>query len=76
MNLEPHLYALAKSLAKSEDCSISAAVNRLLRRSLPGSAKGTPQRRPKKRGGFTISRGRQPITADTVREIEAEDDEA
>ena len=78
MNLEPHLYALAKSLAKSEDCSISAAVNRLLRRSLPGSAKGTPQRagRTKKRSGFTISRGRQPITADTVREIEAEDDEA
>lgn len=26
VNLEPDLYALAKSLAKSEDCTISAAV--------------------------------------------------
>ena len=77
MNLERDLYALAKSLAKAEDCTISAAVNRLLRRSLPGSRKHDSRRsaRSAKRNGFVISRGRQPITADTVRQIEAEDDE-
>jgi hypothetical protein len=78
VNLEPDLYALAKSLAKAEDCSISAAVNRLLRRSLPNGKElsGRRMRRPSKRSGFAISRGRTPITADTVRQLEAEDDEA
>ena len=77
VNLEPDLYAVAKSLARAEDCTISAAVNRLLRRSLPGSAKDGGRRsvQPAKRSGFVISRGKRPITADTVRQIEAEDDE-
>jgi hypothetical protein len=78
VNLDPDLNALAKSLAKAEDCSISAAVNRLLRRSLEGvAAKNDPRRsaRPAKRSGFAISKGRQPITPDTIRQIEAEDDE-
>jgi hypothetical protein len=76
VNLERDLYALAKSLAKAEDCTISAAVNRLLRRSLPGSGNQGSRRpaQPAKRNGLVISRGRQPITADTVRQIEAEDD--
>ncbi len=76
VNLEPDLYAVAKSLAKAEDCTISAAVNRLLRRSLNGQKSGprlTGQ--PAKRNGLAISRGRRPITADTVRQIEAGDDE-
>ena len=78
VNLESDLYALAKSLAKAEDCSLSAAVNRLLRRGLTdGSKHGRqPSVRPAKRNGFVISRGRQPITADTVRRVEAEDDES
>ena len=77
VNLEPELYAVALSLAKAEDCTISAAVNRLLHRSLPGSGTDGPRGSlsPAKRNGFVISRGRQPITADTVRQIEAEDDE-
>ena len=77
MNLEPDLYSVAKSLAKAEDCSISTAVNRLLRRALPGAAKEGSRRsaRPAKRNRFVISRGRKPITADTVRQIEVEDDE-
>jgi len=77
VNLEPDLYALAKSLAKAEDCSVSAAVNRLLRRSLPDGKKHPAQRsvRPQKRNGFLVSRGRKPITGDTVRQLEAEDDE-
>src|ERR1019366_8659460 len=39
VNLEADLYALARSLAREEDCTVSAAVNRLLRRSLPGGEK-------------------------------------
>ena len=78
VNLEPDLYALAKSLAQAEGCAISVAVNRLLRRSLPGdtgnSSQSVTQRR--KRNGFVVSRGRRPITADTVRRIESEDDDA
>ena len=76
VNLEPEMYALAKSLAKAEDCTISAAVNRLLHRSL---AKDSPRHSSasRKRNGFVISRGRRrPITADTVLQIEAGDDEA
>jgi hypothetical protein len=78
VNLENDLYALAKSLAKAEDCTISAAVNRLLRRSLQGAAKDQPNRsrRPSKRNGFVVSRGKLPITADTVQQIESDDDRA
>ena len=70
------MYAVAKSLAKAEDCTISAAVNRLLRRSFraeadPGTRAST---RAKKRNRFAVSRGRQPVTHDTVRRSEAEDD--
>lgn len=77
VNLEPDLYGVAKSLAKAEDCTISAAVNQLLRRSLSGSAEhgARPKSRIAKRNGLKISRGRHPITADTVRQIEAQDDE-
>ena len=35
VNLEPDVYAVAVSFAKAEDCSTSAAVNRLMRRGLP-----------------------------------------
>jgi hypothetical protein len=77
VNLEPDLYTVAKSLAKAEDCSISTAVNRLLRRSLSGTLKEGSRRsvRAAKRNRFVISPGKKPITADTVRQIETEDDE-
>ena len=75
VNLEPDLYAVAKSLAKAEDCTISAAVNRLLRRSFGEAERGTrPSSRTKKRNHFAVSRGRRPVTADTVRRAEVEDD--
>ena len=74
VNLEPDLYALAESLARAEDCSISAAVNRLLRRSL---ADGTdPGTRPRRRNNFLVSRGREPVTAETVARTEPRDDVA
>ena len=78
VNLEPDLYALAKSLANAEDCTISAAVNKLLRRSLPGAGndeRNRSLRRVQRRNGFAVSRGRRPITPDAIRRIEAEDDE-
>ena len=77
VNLDPDLYALAKSLSKAEDCTLSAAVNRLLHRSLPGKGvgdKGAPKPVPAQRNGFTISRGAITITDDLVRSQEAEDD--
>lgn len=78
MNLESDLYVLAKSLAKAEDCTISAAVNRLLRRSLPANTQGKRRSsvRPKKRNGLVISRGRVPVTSDIVKAAEAQDDDA
>ena len=74
VNLDADLYAIAVSLADAEDCSISAAVNRLLRRSLPGGAdRGAP---PRRRNRLAISRGREPVPADIVARVEAEDDVA
>ena len=76
INLEPELYAVAVSLAKAEDCSISAAVNRLVRRALPGAE---PRQRGivsgmKRRNGLLVCRGKEVITAETVQKIEDEDD--
>ena len=76
INLEPELYAVAVSLAKAEDCSISAAVNRLVRRALPGAEPGRrgAARRMKRRNGLLVCSGKDVITAETVQRIEAEDD--
>jgi len=76
VNLEPDLYAIAVSFAKAEDCSISAAVNRLLRRGLPGVAhRDTPSiGRTKRRNGILVSMGGPPITAETILRMEEEDD--
>ena len=76
VNLEPDLYAVAVSLAKAEDCSISAAVNRLLRRGLPtdGGQREGPVGRTRRRNGILVSVGGAPITPDTIRRSEEEDD--
>ena len=76
VNLEPDLYAIAVSLAKAEDCSISAAVNQLLRRVLPGGDARLPPSEAlvTGRNGILVSRGREVVTAETVRRAEAEDD--
>jgi hypothetical protein len=77
VNLETELYALARSLSKAEDCSISSAVNRLLRRSLAldGSGHGSRTATPVQRNGFTVSQGAMPVTAEMIKQLEAEDDE-
>lgn len=76
VNLEPDLYAVAVSLAKAEDRSISAAVNRLLRRGLStdGAQRERPVSRTRRRNGILVSVGGAPITPDTIRRIEEEDD--
>ena len=76
INLEPDLYAVAVSLAKAEDCSISAAVNQLLRGALPGGDARQPPSEAlvSRRNGILVSRGREVVTAETVRRAEAEDD--
>lgn len=77
VNLDEDLYALARSLAQAEGCSVSVAVNRLVRRSFeedPSRRSGS--RRRTTRNGFVVSKGRVPITADVVRRIESEDDQA
>ena len=78
VNLESEVYALAKSLAREEGCTISVAVNRLLRRSIAGGMERSPgsANRKMKRNGFVVSRGAKPITAETVRQAENEDDES
>lgn len=75
INLEPDLYGVAVSLAKAEECSISAAVNRLVRRSLPETVDGfeQPARRMERRNGLPVCEGREVVTAETVRSIEAGD---
>jgi hypothetical protein len=72
VNLEPELYSIAKSLAKAEDCSISAAVNQLLKRSLMDAGKSQRSRRVLKRNGLIVSRGKRAITADVVHKIDEE----
>lgn len=78
INLEPDLYAAAVSLAKAEGCSVSTAVNRLVRRALPGAEPGGSDdaRRMKRRNGLLVCSGRELVTAETVQKIEAEDDAA
>ena len=78
IDLEPDLYAVAVSLAKAEDCSISTAVNRLVRRAVPGAEPvgSGDVWRMKRRNGLLVCRGKEVVTADTVRKIEAEDDAA
>ena len=74
VNLDEDLYAIARSLAQAEGCTVSVAVNRLVRRSFEDTGAHRANRRGAKRNGFLVSRGRVPITADVVRRVESEDD--
>jgi hypothetical protein len=69
ISLEDDLYAIARSLARTEDCSISAAVNKLLRRGLePRDEKATRRRR----GGLPVVRCATRFTSDAVYALDAE----
>jgi Arc/MetJ family transcription regulator len=62
INLDDRLYAVAKSLARTEDCSISAAVNNLLRRGLAAGDRGGRR----KRRGLPVVACPQKFTSDDV----------
>jgi hypothetical protein len=65
LNLDEDLYLAAKSLAMAEGCSISAAVNTLLRR------QNEPKQRPKSRSKrFPVVRGKRRFTSEEVYRIE------
>lgn len=68
VNLEDDLYAIARSLAKTEDCSISEAINRLLRRALE-PARPPPSSTDE---AFPIVRGAAPFTSEDVYRIDGE----
>jgi hypothetical protein len=70
ITLDDDLYAIAKSLAKADDCSLSAAVNRLLRRAITQPRASAAGAAP---SSFPVSPGRRLITEDEVRAL---DDEA
>jgi hypothetical protein len=66
INLQDDLYRMAKSMAIAENCSISVAVNKLLRRGILGKES---IERPKRKG-FPVVKGRRPFTSDDVYKIE------
>lgn len=66
VNLEDDLYAIAKSVAQAEDCSVSAAVNKLLRQRIE-----VAQAR-RKNTGLPVSAGRRPIKAAEIDKLLAE----
>lgn len=68
ISLDDDLYAVARSLAKAEDCSISAAINKLVRRALEPSAPVA-----QRNDGFPTVRGARPITMDDVAKIGFDD---
>lgn len=67
INLDEDLYAIAKALAKTDDVSVSTAVNDLIRRSLKEPS--APGRRA---GEFPTVKCRIPVTADDVARAEQE----
>lgn len=73
ISLDDDVYALARSLAQAESITVSAAVNRLVRK---GVTTRHADAKSKRRNGLRVSRGRVPLTADVVRRIEREDDVA
>ena len=69
INLEPDIYALAKSLAKADDLSLSAVINRQLRDSFFGVKDTTFAR-----NGLLVSRSRIQVTRAMVQQV-LEDEE-
>lgn len=69
VNLDADLYAIAKARAKSEDCSISAAINRLLRERLNPQHGVRPARVAK---GFPVVDGDRLFTDEDVYRVDSE----
>jgi hypothetical protein len=70
VSLDDDLYSFAKAMAKAEDCSISAAVNRLLRLAIEPRSGSTSSAS----GDLPTVRCRSRFTAEDVNRLEALDD--
>ena len=66
INLNDEVYRVAKSMAIADDCSLSAAVNKLLQRGISGP----PAKKKKNSTAFPTVRGRQPFTSGDVYKID------
>ena len=65
VNLEEELYELAKSMAIADNCSLNAAINKLLRRATqPGVSSS------KRKSGFPVVRGKRKFTSEEVYKID------
>lgn len=77
INLDKDLYAVAKSLAREEDSSLSTAVNVLLRRALERpatipAAGGRKRRSPVGRAGLPQVRCERAFSSDDVYRLDSE----
>ena len=77
ISLEEDLYRVAKSMAKTEDTSISKAVNRLIRKGLD-STQHPPTKKGKKGvvSTFPVSGVCRPLTEKDVYNLEIAEDTA
>lgn len=71
ISLDDDLYAAVKSLAQSEDLSMSAALNHLVRRAI--YPVNEPLGVPTVRNGIVVIEGHEPITSEQVRRLEEEE---
>lgn len=71
VSLDDDLYHLAKAVAKAHDCSLSAAVNKLLRRAV--EPRGIPSKHGS--GDLPVIRCRTRFTSEDVDRFEALTDE-
>ena len=71
INLDEDLHRMAKSLAISEDCSISAAVNQLLRRTMAPEVQHNARCHSK--NGLPVVKCKRPVTDEDVYRAEEEE---
>lgn len=70
ISLDDDLYAAVKSLARADDLSMSAALNRLLRRAI--YPVGAALEAPSVRNGLVVVDGTSPVSSEDVRRFEEE----
>lgn len=71
VNLEPDLYAVAKSLAKADDVSLNALINQKLRDALFGQTQPTQTHL---KNGLLVSSSKVRVTREMVMQALEEDE--
>ncbi len=72
INLDHDHYVIAKALAKEADCSISSAVNGLIRKGLEPVASSGKKRSTSPKDGLPKVKGKRAFTSEDVYRIENE----